>query len=134
MVVGAISTSFLMTKILIPRKSGTVLTLPKGITAYLEANYEVSKHLSADEAIEALDEFDPDVLVADVMMPSGISGFVLVRQALKKKPSLKVVVITGREDWKTKSTAKSLGAEYLPKPFSFSSLQSVIERLLAAAR
>ena len=61
-----------------------------------ERGHEARGHASAQAALTALREFDPDVVISDIVMPS-MNGWVLAREVRKlmcEKPVL--IAISGR--------------------------------------
>ena len=58
--------------------------------------YQVIEADCAEEALELLkdDDLDFDVFVTDVIMP-GLDGPTWVREALKKRPDVKVIFVSG---------------------------------------
>jgi len=69
-----------------------------------------------DEALVVLAQERPDFAVVDLRMP-GPSGLEVVKVALARLPTLKIVVLTGYGSIATATEAIRLGAvNYLPKP------------------
>jgi two-component system nitrogen regulation response regulator GlnG len=83
---------------------------------------------NARNAIEALDEEIPQVLVSDVRMP-GTNGFALLEHLRKHHPSLPVIIMTAFSDLDSAVAAFQGGAfEYLPKPFDITKAVELIRR------
>ena len=95
--------------------------------------YVVQMVTSADEALAAVDDQRPALVVTDVMMP-GMDGFELTRE-LRRRPDLErlpIVLLTARDSSADRAEAEEAGGDaYLTKPFSPLELLDVIERLLA---
>lgn len=90
------------------------------ITSYLrESGYTVISATDAQEALNKVSLFKPDVVVTDVVMP-GMSGFELCR-SLKKNPEtekLPVVVCSSKNQEIDRLWAMKQGADaYVTKPF-----------------
>ena len=70
---------------------------------------------------------DPDigVLLADLGLP-GMTGHQLIEQAVRLKPDLKIVVITGRSAEQA-AGQKPAHAAYLSKPFTLAQLRRVLK-------
>lgn len=90
------------------------------ITTYLrESGYTVISATDAQEALNKVNQFKPDVVVTDVVMP-GMSGFELCR-SLKKNPAtekLPVVVCSSKNQEIDRLWAMKQGADaYVTKPF-----------------
>ena len=90
--------------------------------------------MDGNAAITAAQEFKPDLIVLDAMLPKR-SGF-LVLEKLKgpdRKRGAKpfVIMITGNEGKRHQTWAESLGVDgYLTKPFRMERLIQSIEKLL----
>ena len=87
---------------------------------------------SAEDALELLDDddLDIDVFVTDVVMP-GIDGPSWVQQALKKRPDVSVVFVSGyAEETFGDTQAKIPNSVFLPKPFSLTELTETVQRQL----
>jgi len=85
---------------------------------------------SAREAIEALAEDAPQVLVSDIRMP-GASGLELLSAIKEKHPGLPVIIMTAYSDLESAVAAFQGGAfEYLPKPFDVDNAIELIRRAI----
>lgn len=84
--------------------------------------HEVMCAASVAEQARILDDFDPDVLVTDVILPDG-NGLDVVPDILAKRPGLPVIVLSAQNTLATAVRATEQGAfEYLPKPFDLDEL------------
>ncbi|MBT8397273.1 MAG: response regulator, partial [Gemmatimonadetes bacterium] len=59
-----------------------------------DLGHEVLSVQSAEEALNVVTEFSPDIVLTDVQMP-GMDGFELLDRLRDSSPELDVVVITG---------------------------------------
>ncbi|HEY4372748.1 MAG TPA: nitrogen regulation protein NR(I) [Burkholderiales bacterium] len=85
---------------------------------------------SAREALAALEEDAPQVLVSDIRMP-GASGLELLQAIKEKHPGLPVIIMTAYSDLESAVAAFQGGAfEYLPKPFDVESAIELIRRAI----
>jgi CheY-like chemotaxis protein len=59
--------------------------------------YRIHEAVNGQTALELWEECgrEADVLLADMVMPGGVSGHELAQQLLAKKPSLKVIYTSG---------------------------------------
>jgi two-component system nitrogen regulation response regulator GlnG len=90
--------------------------------ALLRDGHDVRTAASAREQAEALADYDPDVLVTDVILPDG-NGLDLVPDILARRPGLPVIVLSAQNTLATAVRATEQGAfEYLPKPFDLDEL------------
>jgi|YNPBryunderm2012_1023409.scaffolds.fasta_scaffold04096_3 two-component system response regulator AtoC len=80
-------------------------------------------------ALAGLEEFRPDVVLVDHLLPGGLSGMELLRYLQRRSPDLPVVLVTGHGDERLAVQAMKLGAfTYLPKPLDFEELALVLRR------
>ena len=92
--------------------------------------YTVIEAQNAEEALQTLADpgLSVDVFVTDVIMP-GMDGPSWVREALKARPGVKVVFVSGyAEDAFADGQAHIPNSVFLPKPFSLSELTSTVQR------
>lgn len=87
---------------------------------------------SAEVALETLEDenLKIDVFVTDVVMP-GMDGPSWVREALKSRPDVRVVFVSGyAEDSLGEAQKKIPNSVFLPKPFSLSDLTDTVNKQL----
>lgn len=85
---------------------------------------------SASDALDALSEGPPQVLVSDIRMP-GPSGLQLLQTVKERHPTVPVIVMTAYSDLESAVAAFQGGAyEYLPKPFDVDQAVDLIRRAL----
>nr|WP_234990425.1 PAS domain-containing sensor histidine kinase [Aquimixticola soesokkakensis] len=90
--------------------------------------YTVIEAENAEEALETLEDksLEIDVFVTDVIMP-GMDGPSWVSQALKDRPGVKVVFVSGyAEDSFSEQQSRIPNSVFLPKPFSLSELTATV--------
>ncbi len=90
--------------------------------------YTVIEAENAEEALETLsdDSLKVDVFVTDVVMP-GMDGPTWVRLALKERPDVRVVFVSGyAEDRFSDEQAGIPNSVFLPKPFSLNELTATV--------
>ena len=86
------------------------------------------------EALEIMARYQPDILISDVKMP-GMNGLDLAARAIELVPLLKIIFISGYDDFEfVKSALKINAYEYILKPVDDNELlralkQAVSERL-----
>jgi DNA-binding NtrC family response regulator len=82
-----------------------------------EEGYEVDLAFTGRSAMDTLRKKGVDLLVADLRLPD-MDGMEVVREVKEKRPSTKVIVITGYPSVSSAVDAMKLGvSDYLPKPF-----------------
>ena len=94
--------------------------------------YTVLEAESAEDALRTLEDpsLNVDVFVTDVVMP-GMDGPTWVREALKERPDVRVVFVSGyAEGAFSDSQPKVENAIFLPKPFSLSQLTDTVHQQL----
>jgi two-component system nitrogen regulation response regulator GlnG len=85
---------------------------------------------SAQDALDALHDGPPQVLVSDIRMP-GPSGLELLQVVKQKFPAIPVIVMTAYSDLESAVAAFQGGAyEYLPKPFDVDHAVDLVRRAL----
>ncbi|WP_432817435.1 ATP-binding protein [Sulfitobacter sp. JB4-11] len=94
--------------------------------------YTVLEADSAEAALKTLEDesLSIDVFVTDVVMP-GMDGPSWVREALKARPEVRVVFVSGyAEDSFGEKQTKIPNSVFLPKPFSLTELTETVHRQL----
>ena len=109
------------------------LTIQKVVElTFSETEYELMAVGSGDRAVEALDEFRPDVVLADVVMP-GLTGYE-VCERVKSRPdgaAIPVVLLTGTFEPFDRARAERAGCDSIvTKPFDAHALAALVERLI----
>ena len=97
----------------------------------LEEEYDVRAAESGEEALEIIPQYNPDVILLDIMM-SGIDGYEGCRRIREDDTykSVKIILISGRamEDERQKGFA--VGADdYITKPFDVDDIADKIKLL-----
>jgi two-component system, OmpR family, KDP operon response regulator KdpE len=99
-------------------------------TALSAQGYNVRTANDAEEALVLIDEWPPDLIMTDLMMP-GLSGVDLCRR-VRKKGSTPIIVLSVRDQERTKVEALDAGADdYVTKPFN---IQELLARVRAHLR
>ena len=95
--------------------------------------YNVLKAADSARAFEILaTKPQLDLLVTDFRLPGGVSGVAIAEPALKLRPELKVIFISGYPiEIQESGSPIARSAPILAKPFSLDTLRSQIQQLLA---
>ncbi|MCY1400034.1 Sporulation initiation phosphotransferase F [compost metagenome] len=104
------------------------------LTDYLSGlGYRVLQAENSDEAFDILaTKPNLDVIVTDYRLPNGVSGVAIVDAAIKLRPDLKVIFISGYpQEIRECDSTLARTATILAKPFDLEILQDEIQRLLA---
>jgi two-component system, OmpR family, response regulator len=95
------------------------------------AGFEVVTAMTGGEAVKAADQYRPDLVLLDVMLPD-VDGFVVLRRLREGRDHLPVLFLTARDANDDKVTGLTLGGDdYVTKPFS---LEEVVARIRAVLR
>ena len=98
-----------------------------------KSGYQVQVAANGEEALARLDDFAPDLVLLDVMVPK-VSGYE-VCQRMRAQPKwrdIKIVMLSARGREVEVEKGMSLGADlYVTKPFSSAKLVATIGRLLS---
>lgn len=80
-------------------------------------------------ALPLIQQTRPDVLITDIRMPF-MDGLALSKLVLQEFPQMKVIILSGYDDFEYAQTAIGLGVErYLLKPITKSTLMTVLEEV-----
>jgi DNA-binding response OmpR family regulator len=91
--------------------------------------FEVKAVGDGEQALKDLREFDPDLVVLDIMLP-GINGLEVCRR-IRATNSTPVIMLTARGEEMDRILGLEVGADdYLAKPFSFRELLARIRSIL----
>jgi len=123
-----------------PAQTGRILVvddevdLARLIEGYLhKAGLDVAVRHDGTEAVAAVRDFDPDVVVLD-LGPPGIDGIEVCRQ-VRTISDCHVLMLTARDDEIDKIIGLSVGADdYVTKPFSPRELVARVQAMLRRAR
>ncbi|MDP2851827.1 MAG: sigma 54-interacting transcriptional regulator, partial [Gallionella sp.] len=98
--------------------------------ALARENIEFKSFATADEALFALDNSLPQVVVSDIRMP-GSSGLDFLQMLHQRHPLIPAIIMTAYSDLESAVSAFQGGAfEYLPKPFDINHAVELIRRAL----
>lgn len=109
--------------------------LASNIRTYLERkDFEVEVCHSAEDALQRLRVFQPDVVLTDNSLP-GLSGHDLLRQLSQEAPEVKLIMMTGYGNVEDAVLAMKEGAfHYLTKPVVLTELKLLLDKALDAER
>lgn len=92
----------------------------------VDGGYSVEVAKDGEEALRKVNGQDFGIVLLDLRLPD-MDGIQVLREARKKRPGLKVVMITAYPSVNSAVTAIKEGAiDYLPKPFDLDDLEKLI--------
>ncbi|MDT8430424.1 MAG: two-component regulator propeller domain-containing protein [Bacteroidales bacterium] len=103
------------------------------ITSGLDTNYRVMGAGSGEEAQQLLEEFDPEVIICDVLLPGKLNGFEFTEQLKSNLATshIPVIMLTALDSLDQKIMGLEKGADiYMTKPFSLRELKAHINGAL----
>jgi two-component system, OmpR family, KDP operon response regulator KdpE len=99
-------------------------------TALAAQGYDVRAANDPEEALRIFEDWSPDLIVTDLMMP-GMTGIELSR-AVRRRSKIPILVLSVRDQERSKIEALDAGADdYVTKPFS---VQELLARVRAHLR
>ncbi len=107
------------------------------VSIYLRrAGYRVEVAQDGEQALNALEERPPDLVVLDLMLPK-VDGFEITRR-LRARGDIPIIMLTARQEETDRVLGLEMGADdYVVKPFSprelVSRVRAVLRRTLSSA-
>jgi len=95
--------------------------------------YTVEGAMDGQEALEAVETMNPDLILLDIMLPK-IDGFEVCRQVKANEATrhIPVVMLTAKKSVEDRVKGKQAGADmYITKPYKSSIVIETIQRLLS---
>lgn len=94
--------------------------------------YDTEEAYNGEEALKKVPEYNPDLIVLDVMMPK-IDGYEVCHRLKsdEKTKYIPIIMLTAKGEIEHKVKGLEIGADdYLPKPFDYKELSARIKSLL----
>jgi signal transduction histidine kinase len=94
--------------------------------------YDTAEAYDGEEALKGVEEYNPDLIVLDVMMPK-VDGYEVCRRlkADENKKYIPVLMLTAKGEIESKVKGLEIGADdYLAKPFDYKELSARVKSLL----
>lgn len=96
-----------------------------------EYGYSCTIAYNGKDALEQLENDDFDVVFTDLIMPGGINGVMLAREAKRMRPSIKILLTTGySENSLERTDVGGTDFQVISKPYIPSELAKKIRRVL----
>lgn len=99
------------------------------------ATYEIRSADDGFTALQTVREWNPDLVILDIMMP-GMSGIEVCRQIREEKPGgdLQILMLSAKDSQADRRRALEYGAnDYVSKPFHIASLGRKIQYMFEKA-
>lgn len=89
----------------------------------------VAEAANGKEALAKIEKIKPEIIIMDIRMPK-INGLEVCQQALAQYPNLKIIILSGYDDFSYAQKAIELGvSDYLLKPFGAEELIKKVNEL-----
>jgi DNA-binding NtrC family response regulator len=93
---------------------------------FTDAGYTVDAAAHGGDALIAVAQYQPEVVVLDILM-EGLNGVQVLERIRSLDPAIRVIMITGSGDATLEPTAMSMGAfAYVSKPVSLERLHDAV--------
>ncbi len=98
-------------------------------TRFKMLGYETAIASDGEEAIQLFDQFSPDIVILDIMMPK-MDGYGVTKE-IRKNNDTPIIILTALGDVSERITGLELGADdYVVKPFSPKELEARVKSIL----
>jgi DNA-binding NtrC family response regulator len=92
--------------------------------------YECREAESGEAALACLEEFPPDIVLADLLMPN-MTGLEFLPRLKQTQPHCEIAIMTGHGSIETAVQAMKMGAyDYITKPFRVDELKLLLQRMV----
>jgi len=96
-----------------------------------DEGYTVSSAQDGVSGLQALRQFNPDIVFLDIWMPGDLDGIQVLNQARREFPHVDFVMISGHGTIETAVKATKLGAyDFIEKPLSMDKITIIIANIL----
>ncbi len=96
---------------------------------FAKEGYEVETCLNGNDAIPTFREFEPDLMILDLMLP-GMDGYDICRE-IRRESEVPIIMLTARSETLDKVVGLELGADdYVQKPFEPKELVARVKAVL----
>jgi DNA-binding response OmpR family regulator len=120
--------------LIIEGESHSGIELSRALKHPLGGGHQVEICLSASTALTLLTREPFDLLITDLLTPSGVSGMYIICQAHQTSPQTRTMLISGYGSPEIENQARQLGAACLTKPFSTPEFVAAVQGILDEKR
>lgn len=95
--------------------------------------YDTAEAYDGEECLERVDEYKPDLIVLDILMPK-LDGFAVCERLKAKEETgyTPILMLTAKGDVESRIKGLDIGADdYIPKPFAYAELSARVRSLLS---
>ncbi|WP_022763029.1 response regulator transcription factor [Butyrivibrio sp. AD3002] len=86
---------------------------------------------TATEALDFLEAHDADLVILDVLFPGSMSGLEAAEKIKKKKPGIKIIIVTSMPELSYEKRAKEIGVEsFWQKEVQEQPIREIMERTM----
>jgi len=109
-------------------------SIRQAVSFCLGREYRIKAFSTAEDALKALEDDPPDLVLLDVVLP-GMNGIEALRRMVTLNPGIRVIMISGYEDAEMIEAARKLKAyHYILKPLHLATLRQVVGEVLSGSR
>ena len=98
-------------------------------TALRYEGFDTCEIASGRAAVTAIDEFRPDLIILDVMLPD-LDGLAVARRLRDRRVPVPVIFLSAKDATEDKIAGLALGDDYVTKPFSLAELVARVQTVL----
>jgi len=103
--------------------------------ALKKEGYEVQMETRADDVINKIGSWCPDLVLLDIHLEEDVNGLDILEEIKKEKIGGQVVMLTADDSAESAITAMKLGAaDYLTKPFNMDEVKIVVKNIIEKER
>ncbi|MBI3957288.1 MAG: response regulator [Chloroflexi bacterium] len=96
--------------------------------------YQVQAAVNGEDALKQLATEHFDLMLLDLRMP-GMDGIDVLRQAMERRPEMRIVIVTAHGSIDTAVEAMKIGAvDFIQKPFSPQEIRTLVAKILDPER
>jgi CheY-like chemotaxis protein len=99
-----------------------------------QLGYKVHAAANGNEAIDVIESpASIDIMLTDIVLPGGLGGVTLVKEAMRARPGIGVLCMSGYDPSQNhRKWLQVQNIEFLEKPFSSAQLAQAFQAVLAA--
>lgn len=97
----------------------------------MDSRMQVFEFSSGNDCIDALENFVPDLILLDIMMPGidGMDAAIKIKENITTK-NVPIVFLTAKTDKMSKGMGEIAGEDYIEKPFEPQDLYNRVMKIL----